>query len=79
MASGLFRYNGKRINEKNLINNNFRGYSLILAGRWNPIIRILIATGVECLRYVVRQGQEVLQKCNHSNYIQLAIWLELFL
>ena len=28
MASGLFRYNGKRINEKNLINNNFRGYSL---------------------------------------------------
>ena len=23
--------------------NNFRGYSLILAGRWNPIIRILIA------------------------------------
>lgn len=27
MASGLFRYNGKRINEKNLINNNFQGYS----------------------------------------------------
>ena len=27
MASGLFSYNGKRINEKNLINNNFRGYS----------------------------------------------------
>ena len=30
--------------------NNFRGYSLILAGRWNPIIRILIAQDVECLR-----------------------------
>ena len=28
MASGLFRYNGKRINEKNLINNHFQGYSL---------------------------------------------------
>ena len=28
MASGLFRYNGKRINEKNLINNYFQGYSL---------------------------------------------------
>ena len=28
MASGLFRYNGKRIKKKNLINNHFQGYSL---------------------------------------------------
>ena len=28
MASGLFRYNGKRINEKNLINKYFQGYSI---------------------------------------------------
>ena len=25
------------------LQNNFQGYSLIFAGRWNPIIRILIA------------------------------------
>ena len=50
MASGLFRYNGKRIKRKNLINNRFQGYSLILSGRWNPIIRILIAQDVEYLR-----------------------------
>ena len=31
MASGLFRYNGKRIKKKNLINNNFQGYS-----QWDP-------------------------------------------
>ena len=29
MASGLFRYNGKRIKKKNLIKNHFQGYSLV--------------------------------------------------
>ena len=33
MASGLFRYNGKRIKKKNLINNNFQGYSLYKVSR----------------------------------------------
>lgn len=33
--------------------NNFQGYSLILAGRWNPIIRILIGQGVEYLRCIL--------------------------
>ena len=33
--------------------NNFRGYSLILAGRWNPIIRVPIARDVECLRCIL--------------------------
>jgi hypothetical protein len=33
--------------------NNFRGYSLILAGRWNPIIRISIARDVEYLRCII--------------------------
>ena len=28
MASRLFRYDGKRIKKKNLINNHFHGYSL---------------------------------------------------
>ena len=33
--------------------NHFQGYSLILSGRWNPIIRILIAQDIECLRYIL--------------------------
>ena len=33
--------------------NDFRGYSLILAGRWNPIIRISIVWDIEYLRCII--------------------------
>ena len=56
MASGLFRYNGKRIKKKNLIKNHFQGYSLVSnknqverRRHWS-FRRILVAQDVEYLR-----------------------------
>ena len=66
MASGLFRYDGKRIKKKNLIKNHFQGYSLYCKvrisylrydrNRKTSLYRILIAEDVEYLRCYMRKS-----------------------